>query len=220
MTLTLHQHPFAAFCWKALIAAYELDLEFTSHQIDTAEDWAEHARLWPMSKIPVLEDSETGLMLPESTAVVEYLDGLTHSHLLISSDPAAALQARLWDRFFDGFVAAPMQKIVLDHLRPDGQGDAYGVDEARGTLRTAYGVLESQLGSVGWAAGESFSLADCSAAPALHYALAVEPWDRHEAPNLSRYYAQLAARPSVKRVIDEARPYRSFFPPGWPAHME
>jgi len=26
MTLRLHEHPFAAYCWKALIALYERDL--------------------------------------------------------------------------------------------------------------------------------------------------------------------------------------------------
>ena len=34
MALTLHEHPFAAYCWKALIALYELELPFDRHRIE------------------------------------------------------------------------------------------------------------------------------------------------------------------------------------------
>lgn len=47
--------------------------------------------------------------MPKSTAVVEYLDGFGAASPLIPVDPAAALQARLWDRILDGQVMAPMQ---------------------------------------------------------------------------------------------------------------
>ena len=29
MSLTLHEHPFSSYCWKALIALYERDVPFT-----------------------------------------------------------------------------------------------------------------------------------------------------------------------------------------------
>jgi glutathione S-transferase len=38
--------------------------------------------------------------------------------------------------------------------------------------------------------------------------------------NLTRYYRDLVARPSIKRVIDEARPWREIFPLPWPADMD
>ena len=65
-----------------------------------------------------------------------------------------------------------------------------------------------------WAAGAEFSLADCAAAPALFYANIVQPFAGHA--GLEAYYDRLIARPSVARAVDEARPYRHFFPLEWP----
>ena len=65
-----------------------------------------------------------------------------------------------------------------------------------------------------WAAG-SFSLADCAAAPFLFYA----DWTHPIAPvfaNVHAYRARLLARPSFARAVDEARPFRAYFPLGAP----
>ena len=220
MNLVLHQHPFASYCQKALIALYELELPFTSHLVDGVEGRRALAELWPMAGIPVLRDEEADLTLPESTTIVEYLDGLAGGGRLIPADPAAALQARLWDRFFDGHVATPMQKIVGDRLRPEGREDPEGVALARAELDTAYGVLEDRLAALPWAAGETFTLADCAAAPALFYTRAIHRWDEAAQPNVGRYYRALLARPSVSRVVEEAQPLRSLFPLPWPDDMD
>ena len=34
MSLTLHYHPLASYCWKALIALYENDIPFTPNLVD------------------------------------------------------------------------------------------------------------------------------------------------------------------------------------------
>jgi glutathione S-transferase len=70
---------------------------------------------------------------------------------LVPADRAEALQARLWDRFFDQHVATPMQKIVADSLRPEGRDDPEGVVEARSSLDTAYTVLDAQVADRMWA---------------------------------------------------------------------
>ena len=218
MTLILHEHPFAAYCWKALIALDELGLPFERHFVGDATDRARLAELWPMGSIPVLVDDAAGLTLPESTTIIEYLDGLAGGSRLLPADPAAALQARLWDRVVDGHVMTPMQKIVGDSLRPEGRRDPAGVDEARSTLDRAYALLDTQLGDGGWLAGPTFTLADCAAAPALHYARVVHRWDEDNLGALTRYFGELMARPSVARVIDEARQYRHLFPLSWPEY--
>jgi glutathione S-transferase len=92
--------------------------------------------------------------------------------------------------------------------------------QARDTLDTAYTVIESQLAGEPWAAGATFTLADCAAAPALFYARAVHRWDHDSQVNVTRYYRDLVARPTIKRVIDEARPWREIFPLPWPADVD
>ena len=121
MSLMLHQHPFASYCWKALIALYERDVPFERHFVGDEADRARLAELWPMATIPVLVDRAADVTLPESTTIVEYVDGLGDAPRLIPADPATALQARLWDRVIDGHVMTPMQKIVEDNLRPEGR---------------------------------------------------------------------------------------------------
>ena len=219
--LVLYQHPFAAFCQKVLVALYELQIRFESHLVEGEEGRAELAALWPIASIPVLRDAASGLTLPESTTIIEYLDGfVSDSTRLIPDDPAAALQARLWDRFHDQYVAGPMQKIVGDQLRPEGRADPQGVADARRTLDTAYSTLDAQLADTPWTAGAAFGLADCAAAPALFYARVVHRWDEERHVNITRYYRDLTARSSVARVIDDARPYRDLFPLPWPDDLD
>jgi len=220
MTLTLHEYPFASYCWKALIALDELGLPFERHVIEDAEARARLAELWPMASIPVLVDDAAGLVLPESTAIIEYLDGLAASPRLIPAEPAAALQARLWDRISDGYVMTPMQKIVADSLRPEGRGDAQGVDEARATLDAAYALFDGRLAGGDWLGGPEFTLADCAAAPALFYARVVHRWDEERLSNLTRYFTTLTRRQSVSRVIDGAREWRAVFPLPWPEYAD
>jgi glutathione S-transferase len=213
VALVLHQHPFASYCQKVLIALYELGLPFDGVLV---EDREEHVELWPLGSIPVLVDTDAGLTIPESTTVIEHLDGLAGGGRLIPPDPPSALQARLWDRIVDNHVGDPMGKIVTDNLRPEGRNDPEGVAEARATISTAYGVLEQQLSGRTWLAGEDFTVADCAAAPALFYCRAIHRWDSDTHPEVVRYYRTLLARPSFARVVAEARPYRGVFPLPWP----
>jgi glutathione S-transferase len=221
VTLVLYQHPFASYCQKALIALYELDLPFESHLVDGAEDREELARLWPMAGIPVLRDEGADLTLPESTTIIEYLDGLAvDGPALIPPDAGDALQARLWDRFGDHHLSTPMQKIVGDELRPEGRRDPEGVAEARRHLDTAYGVLDSRLADQARAGGPTFTIADCAIFPPLFYTRAIHRWGDGAHPNITRYYRHLLARPSVARVVEDARPLRHLFPLAWPEDQD
>jgi glutathione S-transferase len=217
VSLVLYEHPFAMYCWKPLIALYERGLPFTAKLV---EDREELAALWPPASIPVLIDG--GTVVPESSAIVEYLDFRGDAPALVPGDPAAAVQARAWDRVMDGYLTTPVQKIVGDALRPADARDPLGVEQAHAMLDLAQATLEGQLSGRGqhcWLVGDGFTLADCSAALALHYADVLHALDRAAHPALGAYYDRLLARPSVARVIDEARPYRELFPLLWPAHV-
>lgn len=209
---TLHYHPFASFCQKVLIALYEKAVPFRPNLVDLGdpEERAALQRIWPFGKFPVLEDA--GRIVAESSSIIEYLD-LRHPQAprMVPEDPAAALAVRTADRFYDTYVHLPMQKIVTDCIRPEGRTDPQGVEEARATLATAYAMIEAEAGAREWAAGDRFGMADCAAAPALFYANWVQPL-MPEYPAAAAYLARLRARPSVARVVEEARPYRHLFP--------
>jgi glutathione S-transferase len=216
MALQLYFHPFSSYCQKVLIALYENAIAFEPRLLDGPDSPAsrELAVLWPIKRFPVLVDGERTIF--EASCIVEYL-GLHHPGRvrLIPDDPRAALEVRMLDRFFDNYVSTPQQKFVSDALRPEGLRDPYGVGQAREMLDTAYAWLDKVMASREWAAGESFSLADCAAAPFLFYADWTHPiGDGH--PHVTAYRRRLLQRPSFARAVDEARPYRAYFPLGAP----
>ncbi len=215
-TLSLYAHPFSSYCQKVLIALYENEIAFTYRTMgpDDPAAMTELEALWPFKRFPVVVDR--GRSVAESSIIIEYL-GLHYpgSVELIPADARAALDVRMMDRVFDNFVMTPMQKIVFDFIRPAESRDAHGVSDARALLGTAYRWLNDRLSGREWAAGSAFSMADCAAAPSLFYADWVEPIDPLLA-NLRGYRQRLLARPSFARAVDEARPYRRFFPPGAP----
>ncbi len=63
--LTLYYHPFSSFCQKALMALYENEVPFERRIIDLGdtEQRAELARLWPMTKFPVLRDNQAEVLI-------------------------------------------------------------------------------------------------------------------------------------------------------------
>jgi glutathione S-transferase len=214
MSLLLYAHPFSSYCQKALIALYENDTPFTYKMLEDPAVAAELAALWPLKKFPLLVDDGRAIM--EASIIVEHLD-LHHpgQARLVPDDARAALEVRMMDRFFDNYVMTPMQRIVANSLRPEADRDPYGVAEARRMLDTAYGWLDETMSWRDWAAGEDFTLADCAAAPSLFYADWAHPIDPALA-HLHAYRQRLLARPSFARAVDEARPYRSYFPLGAP----
>jgi glutathione S-transferase len=214
MSLKLYFHPFASFCQKVLIALYENETPFTGQLVDLgdAESRAALLKVWPIGKFPVLRDDARDRTIPESSIIIEYLAQHYPGRVaLVPADPDLARQTRLRDRFFDLHVHEAMQKVVGDRLRPAGQHDEFGVEQAKRALQTAYGMINEEMAASTWAMGDAFSMADCAAAPALFFANLVSPiGDAH--PNTAAYLSRLMARPSVARVREEAEPYFELFP--------
>lgn len=214
MSLTLYFHPLASYCWKVLLALYEAETPFEAQRVDLADpgERAALARLWPVAKFPVLRDASRDEVVPESTIIIEYL---AHHYPgtaeLLPRDPDRARETRLRDRFYDLYVHEPMQKIVGDRLRPADRRDPHGVEQAHATLELAYSMLEDDKATSEWAAGGTFTLADCSAAPALFYGNKVHPFGAAR-PRVAAYLERLLARPSFARVLAEAEPYFVHFP--------
>ena len=212
MLPALFAHPFSSYCQKVLIALYENETPFNYRNLDGPDNPAmrELEALWPMRKFPLLVEKDRVVM--EASIIIEYLQ-IHHpgSTRLIPAEAHGALEVRALDRFFDNYVHAPLQAIVGNQLRPAENRDPHGTDEARRMLDRAYAWLESTMVNREWAAGTAFSLADCAAAPALFYADWAHPI-AETFPVLLAYRKRLLGRPSFARAVDEARPYRNYFP--------
>ena len=222
MTLALHGHPFSSYCWKALIALYANDTPFEFKEMAGDEPLSEQfaGKHHPGGHIPVLVDGDS--VIVEATSIVEHL-AVHHPGPapLIPPDPAEAVVARMIDRVFDNYVMGNMQRVVAAHfvsrdkpelgLRETPNEAEVAAGKAR--LRQAYRWLELWLG--GNALPPHVSLVTCAAAPALFYADWVEPIPADH-PRLAALRAELLSLPPVVRCVEDARPYRPFFPLGAP----
>ncbi|MCF3640428.1 glutathione S-transferase family protein [Rhizobium sp. TRM95111] len=216
MKPVLYAHPFSSYCQKTLIALYENGTDFDYRLLDhnEPETLADFEARWPVKRFPILVDGDRTIL--EASIVIEYLGRHYPGPVkLIPDDPEAAIEVRMLDRVFDNYVSTPQQRIVFNAIRPETDRDPYGDQEARGMLERAYAWLEGYLEGRTWAVGDTFTLADCAAAPSLFYA----DWThRIDAAfgNLHAYRKRLLQRPSFARAVDEARPYRQYFPLGAP----
>ena len=212
-SMKLYAHPFSSYSQKVLIALYENGTPFEYRNLEEASANDELASLWPLKRFPVLVDQQRTIL--ETSSIIEYLQIHYPGPTCLIPEGDPGVEVHMFDRVLDNYVMTPVQKIVLNHLRPEAHRDPYGVTEARALLDRIYTWLDAHLASRAWAAGAGFTLADCAAAPSLFYA----DWVQEIFPahaNLRAYRARLLARPSVARAVDEGRPYRRYFPPGAP----
>lgn len=210
--MLLYAHPLASYCWKVLIALYEYAIPFEFKLVDLADpvQREELEALWPLVKFPLLRDGD--LVIPESTIILEHLAEHHGARALLPANADAARPVRLWDRIFDNYVQEPMQRIIADALRPADSRDPFGVAQEYKKLASTYAYLDRVLaaGPRPWGTGDALTLADCSAFPALFYADVLEPIAPY--PHAAAYLERLRARPSVARVLDEARPHFKLVP--------
>lgn len=212
--LALYGHPFSSYTWKALIALYAYDIPFEFRVLD--DPHPEHAALvrsaGPLGKFPVLEDGDH--LIFEATTIIEHL---ARHHggqdMLIPGDADAAIAMRMMDRVFDNYVMNVLQIVVDEHIRNPESPDRVRCAEAREKLERVYAWLEGWLGV--YPAGSHISLIECAAAPSLFYADWVHPIGA-QFPRLAGWRRMLLGLPPVKRCVDDARPYRGWFPPGAP----
>ncbi|MDE1159394.1 MAG: glutathione S-transferase family protein [Neorhizobium sp.] len=232
MRPVLYYHPFSSYSQKVLIALYENGTPFERREFGPEDPgaWEELAALWPVKRFPMLKDESRqqgwdaghqGHAVFEASTIIEYLQLHYPGPVRLIPDLAdLAIAVRMLDRFFDNYVSTPQQAIVFDALRKPEDRDPLGVAKARDMLDAAYLWLEAHMGEqhdrgCSWAVGETFTLADCAAAPFLFYADWTHPLgDRF--PAVTAYRQRLLARPSFARAVDEARPYRTLFPLGAP----
>ncbi len=214
MSLKLYMHPLSSYCHKALIAFYENNIPFEIMRVDDPAIHAEFKSLWPVGRFPLLKDeSRGGWLVPESSTIIEYLAQYYPGAVkLVPEDPDLARRARMIDRFYDNYLHTPMQKFAFDRNRPEEKRDAYGVDEARALFRTALDLVNADMANKIWALGDTFTMADCAAAPPLFYGNMMLGSFRETHKNATAYLERLMARPSYARALKEAEPFLHMVP--------
>lgn len=221
--LQLHGHPFSSYTWKSLIALYANGTPFEFVEIDQTVPKFESfpGKAHPAGQFPVLVDGENVVF--EATSIIEHL-AVHHPGPapLVPADPANAVIARMLDRVFDNYVMGNMQRVMaayfVDKDDPGGGGlrdepFAPEIAAAKLALRRTYAWLENWLGAS--SLPPHVSLVTCAAAPSLFYADWVELIP-DSCARLKALRGELLSLPEVARCVDDARPYRAYFPYGAP----
>ncbi len=212
--LKLYGHPFSSYTWKALIALYANDTRFAFHTLDgdQPEAAAIVAAASPLSKFPLLVDGEIEIF--EASAIIEYLAALhPGSAPLIPAEPLAATRARLLDRVFDNYVMNTMQIAVNEAIQSPDNPDQTRVTAMEGQLDRVYDWLDTWLAD--YKRPDYITIVECAAAPSLFYADWVYPIGPTR-PRLMAWRAHLLGLPEVSRCVEDARPFRHYFPLGAP----
>lgn len=204
--MKLYYNPISTYSQKTLMAFYEKGVDFTPEVVNLADPAAVEAyqQVNPYGKVPtlVLDD---GWKIPESSIIIEYLD--THfdsGTRLIPEDKDLARQTRFFDRLGDLYLNDPMVTLFFDGLKPAEQREPARTERARKTLDTTYRMMNQGFATRTWALGDTFSMADCAAAPALAALRQVYPYNDY--PNLVAFATRVTERPSFQRVMQEALP--------------
>lgn len=203
--MKLYYHPISSYCQKAMVAFYEKGLEFEPELValmDPAQR-KKYREIYPLGKVPalVLDD---GHLIPESSIIIEYLDGLAEPKLIFG-DADQRRKIRFKDRMYDLYLNESVSTLIFQDMKPEAERDQERIDTARFRIDTMYGFMEHEFATQPFSNGNTFGMADCAAVPGLYYARYKAPFDKHE--HISAYWDRLASRPSVRRVMDESDPH-------------
>lgn len=198
--LTLHYHPLSTFARRVRVALLEKSIEHTAVEVDLAagqQRGDEFRRLNPLGKVPVLQDGD--FTLPESAAILWYLEATHPEPPLAPSSPQARAQVDLWTRLCDAGMARPGNVVGFPkRFLPKDKWDAAAMAAASREVQAHLDLVEAALGTREYLVGDSFTLADVAYLPFLHFLplMDVEP-----GPRVQAWAARLAARPSAQATI-------------------
>ena len=189
---------------KASIMLEEVGLPYRVHPVNISKDEQfapDFLRISPNNKIPAIVDTDTGLSLMESGAILLYLAEKTGK--LMPSGEEDRWRAIEWLMWQMGGFGPMLGQAHHFHRFNKGKAD-YAEERYLKETRRLYGVLDRRLESREYLAG-SYSVADVAtwpwAARFEWHGIALEDF-----PNVRRWYTAIAARDAVQRGFNVPTP--------------
>jgi GST-like protein len=181
---------------KASIMLEEIGLPYRVHPVDIGKDEQfkpDFLKISPNNRIPAIVDSDTGISLMESGAMMIYLADKTGKLLPKDGEPRyRVLEWLMWQMGGIG----PMLGQVHHFVKYNKGKAPYAEDRYLKEAHRLYGVLEKRLAEREFVA-DAYSIAD----------IAIWPWisrfewqtiDLNQYPNVKRWYVAIANRPAVQ----------------------
>ncbi|MFN5177444.1 glutathione S-transferase family protein [Limnohabitans sp.] len=181
----------------------EKGLSFERREVDAAggaNALADFLRLNPLGKLPVLE-LDDGSAIAESLAICRYLESIHPQPALLGRNPKASAHIEMWTLRMDHELSQPIA-LTFVHNSDFYRGRVEQVPEvaswARGRALQTMNWLDGELAVRSHIAGDDYTLADIVAQCACVLGKAVGLRIPPELSNLSRWFAQVSARPTAR----------------------
>lgn len=186
---------------KVSIALEEMELDYTVHPINIGQDdqfAPDFLAMSPNNKIPAIRDGQQTVF--ESGAILLYLARKSGRFLAAEGTPAywKTLEWLMWQ--MGGF--GPMLGQAHHFLQFNAGVSEYAENRYYTEAQRLYGVLDRQLETARYVAGDELTVAD----------MAIWPWasrfefqrtELHDFPEVKRWYLELAERPGFQRGYDQ-----------------
>lgn len=199
--------PMSPFCRKVRVVLDEMGVRFSLTREDAPLQREELLALTPAGDVPVLVD-DTGSVLADSQAIVEYLQDIHEGPDLLGETPVERAETRRLVAWFDGKMYQDVTRLIIEEKihkwrQKRGKPDSAVLAAARGRLRSHLDCMERLLAMRFWLAGERFSLADIAAASQISCIDYVGdiPWSSSQATR--EWYARIKSRPSFRPILHD-----------------
>ena len=166
-------------------------------------------RLSPTGLIPVIEDGE--FILPDSGAILQYLDAKHPATPMIPADPEERGRALWIEAYLGGFFRDVMHPLFHQRVVAPMRGgltDTGLTDRVLSEVAPRYfGYLSGETRN-GWLVGEALSIADIAVGANLmlfHYLGETVSPARH--PALSAYFRRLVGTPIFVEQLAAEKPF-------------
>ena len=204
--MKLYYNPLSTYSQKVLIAFNEKGLAYEPEIVNlmSPDGRAAYEKVNPICKVPFLK-ANGDWVVPESTTIIEYLEDKFPKtpRLIPAAGGDAARQVRFMDRVADLYFNDPIVELLFQKFGFRAQ-DEERAAKSRKYIDISYAHFDKRLRAQTWMCGDTFSMADCAAIPALFYAQVVSPFDGHA--NVRAYWLRAQQRPSYAKVRAEFEP--------------
>ena len=203
MALKLHYHPLSTYSRRVLIALGEKHIPFEPVVVDMEarkHRGPAYLTLNPYGRVPTLEDE--GLVLYESTAILNYLEAKHPSPALVPTDLRDRALVDMHMKLCDLQMTRQAGIIIFPkRFLPKDRWNVAAMSAAKAEIEKHLGILDAELRGKTYLVAEQFTLADLCYLPFVEFLPLMEI---EAPPNIAAWVERLLARPGAQ----DSRPVR------------
>jgi len=209
MSLKLIGAGLSPFVRKARVALAEKGVAYEHDPMVPFGVSDEYKRLHPLGRIPTLLDGEK--VVPDSSAVLVYLEGIHPKPALFPEDPYARARAVWLEEFADTGLAEAAGAFFQERFlapvvfKRESNEERIAKVEAE-LLPPRLDYLERELGDGEWLVDDRFGIADIAVGTQLvNFAYGRGEVDPDRWPKLAAHAARVKERPSFRELLEEEK---------------